>query len=186
MLRGVGMALVHGRMASAEKEAALDAFRRCEAMVLVSTTVIEVGVNIPNASIMVIENADRFGLAQLHQLRGRVGRGGQQAWCFLSTGKAAPDSVGRLKVMTETTDGFKVAEADLMHRGPGEFLGARQSGMIDMHVMRYLKDVKLLSDVDNAVREVTGKCRSWPVNAKQLLAAALGRFERKLEGIVFN
>jgi len=102
-----------------------------------------------------VENAERFGLAELHQLRGRVGRGGQQAWCFLSTGKAAPDSVGRLKVMTETTDGFKVAEADLLNRGPGEFLGARQSGIIDMHVMRFLKDVKLLADVDKAVREVS-------------------------------
>ncbi len=183
-LHGVTMALVHGRMQASDKDAALDSFRRAEAMVLVSTTVIEVGVNIPNASIMVIENADRFGLAQLHQLRGRVGRGGQQAWCFLSTGRAAPDSISRLKVMTETTDGFKVAEADLAQRGPGEFLGARQSGMIDMHVMKYLKDVKLLADVDAAVREL-GK-PEHAAEYEQLLEAARVKFERKVEGIVFN
>lgn len=184
-LKGVGTALVHGRMSSEDKAAALDAFRRGEAKVLVSTTVIEVGVDIPAASIIVVENAERFGLAELHQLRGRVGRGGQQAWCFLSTGKAAPDSIGRLKVMTETADGFKVAEADLANRGPGEFLGMRQSGMMDMHVMRYLRDVKLLADVDRAVREV---CES-PALAEergQLLDAARAKFEKKLEGIVFN
>jgi ATP-dependent DNA helicase RecG len=185
VLRGMGMALVHGRMDSPSKAAALDAFRSGAAKVLVSTTVIEVGLDIPNASTIVVENAERFGLAELHQLRGRVGRGGQQAWCFLSTGKASPDAVGRLKVMTETTDGFKVAEADLMNRGPGEFLGARQSGMVDMHAMRYLRDVKLLADVDAAVREV---CEN-PALARekeQLLAAARERFEKKMEGIVFN
>lgn len=183
-LRGVGMALVHGRMSAVDKEAALDAFRRQEAMVLVSTTVIEVGVNIPNASVMVVENADRFGLAQLHQLRGRVGRGGQQAWCFLST-RAAADSVARLKVMTETTDGFRVAEADLEQRGPGEFLGARQSGMIDLHVMKHLKDVKLLADVDQAVREVM----EWPEfleERNRLMEAAKAKFGKKIEGIVMN
>ncbi len=184
-LHGVGMALVHGRMRAVEKDAALDSFRRGEAKVLISTTVIEVGVNIPNASIMIVENADRFGLAQLHQLRGRVGRGGQRAWCFLSTGAAAADSVERLRVMTETTDGFKVAEADLMHRGPGEFLGARQSGMIDMHVMRHLRDVKLLSDVDRAVREVAEN-PAFAREYKRLLEAARARFERKMEGIVLN
>jgi ATP-dependent DNA helicase RecG len=185
LLRGVGMALVHGRMSAAEKDAGLEAFRVGSVKVLVSTTVIEVGVNIPNASIMIVENADRFGLAQLHQLRGRVGRGGQRAWCFLSTGAASPDSVERLRIMTETADGFKVAEADLEHRGPGEFLGARQSGMIDMHVMRYLKDVKLLSHVDRAVREVSEKPELSGERAR-LMEAARDRFERKLEGIVLN
>ena len=185
ILKGIPMALVHGRMTAPEKEAALQAFRSDEAKVLVATTVIEVGVNIPNASIMVIENADRFGLAQLHQLRGRVGRGGQQSWCFLVCGKAAPESQARLKVMTDTSDGFRVAEADLENRGPGEFLGARQSGMIDMHVMRYLKDVKLLADVDRAVRELS----DLPELAEErdrLMLAARARFERKLEGIVLN
>ena len=184
-MKDVGMALVHGRMTGPEKEAALEAFRRNEAQVLVSTTVIEVGVNIPNASNMVIENAERFGLAQLHQLRGRVGRGGQQAWCFLCAGQAAPDSLGRLKTLCETNDGFKVAEADLLHRGPGEFLGTRQSGMIDLHVMRALRDVKLLADVDAAVRELSEKPDLAMERAK-LLAAARARFAHRLEGIVLN
>jgi len=184
-LAAVGSALVHGRMKPEEKAAALDAFRSGQAKVLVSTTVIEVGVDIPAASVIVIENAERFGLAELHQLRGRVGRGGQQAWCFLSSGKAAPEAVNRLKVMTETTDGFKVAEADLANRGPGEFLGARQSGMMDMHVMRYLRDVKLLADVDKAVREVCEK-PELADEREQLVKAAKSKFEKKMEGIIFN
>lgn len=183
-LRGVPMALVHGRMSAAEKDAALDAFRRNEARVLVATTVIEVGVNIPNASIMVIENAERFGLAQLHQLRGRVGRGGQQSWCFLTCAKAAPESLSRLKVMTQTTDGFKVAQADLDNRGPGEFLGTRQSGLIDLHVVQSLKDVKLLAEVDAAVRELSAP--HLKVEKEALCAAARQRFERRMDGIVFN
>ncbi len=184
LLRGVPMALVHGRMSAAEKDAALDAFRRNEARVLVSTTVIEVGVNIPNASIMVIENAERFGLAQLHQLRGRVGRGGQASWCFLLCAKAAPDSLARLKVMTETADGFRVAQADLENRGPGEFLGTRQSGLIDLHVMRSLKDVRLLSEVDAEVKGLDQPQREDERRA--LMQAARQRFEHRLEGIVFN
>ncbi len=185
VLRDVGVALVHGRMSAAEKEAALEDFRQNRTQVLISTTVIEVGVNVPNASIMVIENAERFGLAQLHQLRGRVGRGGQQAWCFLCAGQAAPDSLGRLKTLCETNDGFKVAEADLQHRGPGEFLGTRQSGMIDLHVMRALRDVRLLADVDAAVREVT----DTPALADErvhLMEAARAKFARKLEGVILN
>ena len=117
--------LVHGRMRPADKDAVIAAFARGEVDVLVSTTVIEVGVNVPNASVMVIENAERFGLAQLHQLRGRVGRGGGQAWCFLM---AEPNE--RLRTLTQTNDGFLVAQKDMELRGPGEILGTRQSGAI--------------------------------------------------------
>ena len=122
-LQGLRVGLVHGRMKSAEKDAALDAFRRGEMDVLVSTTVIEVGVNVPNATVMVVENADRFGLAQLHQLRGRVGRGAAESWCFLMA-----DSNEKLKTMTLTNDGFEIARKDMELRGPGEVLGYRQSG----------------------------------------------------------
>jgi ATP-dependent DNA helicase RecG len=120
-LRGLRVGLVHGKMKSQEKDAALDAFRRGELDVLVSTTVIEVGVNVPNATVMVVENADRFGLAQLHQLRGRVGRGSQESWCFLMA-----ESNEKLKLMTATNDGFEIARKDLELRGPGDVLGFRQ------------------------------------------------------------
>jgi ATP-dependent DNA helicase RecG len=184
-LRGVGAALVHGRMPSGEKAAALEAFRAGEAKVLVSTTVIEVGVDVPNASVIAVENAERFGLAELHQLRGRVGRGGQQAWCFLCPGRETPESEDRLRILTETSDGFKVAEADLGLRGPGEFLGMRQSGMADMQAMRYLRDVKLLAEADRAVREVC-EDPALSLERERLMAEARERFERRMEDIVFN
>lgn len=184
-LRGVGTALVHGRMPPEEKAAALEAFRAGEAKALVSTTVIEVGVDVPGAAVIAVENAERFGLAELHQLRGRVGRGGQQAWCFLCPGRETPESAERLRILTDTADGFKVAEADLNLRGPGEFIGMRQSGMADMRAMRYLKDVKLLAEADHAVREV---CEDPALSAERvrLTAAARERFERKMEDVVFN
>lgn len=122
-LSTVRVGLAHGRMKGAEKDAVLEAFRSGELDVLVATTVIEVGVNVPNATVMVIENADRYGLSQLHQLRGRVGRGSEESWCFFM---AEPNE--KLRTMVETNDGFKIAEKDLEMRGPGELLGTRQSG----------------------------------------------------------
>ena len=134
--------LVHGRMKPADKEAALEKFRTGQADVLVSTTVIEVGVNVPNASVMVIENAERFGLAQLHQLRGRVGRGSDEAWCFLM---AEPNE--RLKFLASTTDGFKIAQRDMELRGPGDLFGTRQSGTITFGVGSMAGDTQLLKTV---------------------------------------
>jgi ATP-dependent DNA helicase RecG len=121
--------LVHGRMKPADKQLVMDAFSRGETHVLVATTVIEVGVDVPNASLMVIEHAERFGLAQLHQLRGRVGRGSAASVCVLMyQSPLGPIAKERLRIMRETTDGFEIARRDLHIRGPGEFLGARQSG----------------------------------------------------------
>jgi len=121
--------LVHGRLAPADKAAVMDGFTRNEIQLLVATTVIEVGVDVPNASLMVIEHAERFGLAQLHQLRGRVGRGSTASVCvLLYSGPLSQTGRERLKTMRETTDGFEIARRDLEIRGPGEFLGARQSG----------------------------------------------------------
>lgn len=137
--------LLHGRMKSNEKETIMTSFKRRDLHVLVSTTVIEVGVDVPNASVMVIENAERFGLSQLHQLRGRVGRGADQAYCFLMASyKQSEESRFRLKVMEETDDGFVIAEEDLKLRGPGEFLGTKQSGMPDFRLAQIVRDDHLL------------------------------------------
>ena len=120
--------LLHGRMKAAEKDAVMGAFRDGDLQVLVSTTVIEVGVDVPNATIMVIMNAERFGLAQLHQLRGRVGRGSEKGYCILVSDTKSEESQARLKLMATTANGFEIAEEDLRQRGPGELLGLRQHG----------------------------------------------------------
>ena len=142
--------LIHGQMKGAEKEAAMAAFARKEADVLVATTVIEVGVDVPNATLMVIEDADRFGLSQLHQLRGRVGRGGHQSYCILTSHNKNSDTLARLKALCKTTDGFRIAEEDLKMRGPGDFFGARQSGMPVFRVANLSMDLQLLKDAQAA------------------------------------
>ena len=140
--------LVHGRMKPAEKQAVMDAFSAGEVRLLVATTVIEVGVDVPNASLMIIENAERLGLSQLHQLRGRVGRGSEKAACVLMY-KAPPGELARerLKVMRETTDGFRIAERDLELRGPGEVLGTRQTGMLRFRIADLGRDADLLERI---------------------------------------
>jgi len=143
--KGYSIGLVHGRMKSEEKDAVMSRFKAGEHQLLVSTTVIEVGIDVPNATVMVIEHAERFGLAQLHQLRGRVGRGQSESFCFLlAQYTPADESIRRLRVMVETNDGFKIAEADLTFRGPGEFLGTRQSGLPDFRVANIVRDSRIL------------------------------------------
>jgi len=144
------IALIHGQMKAAEKEAAMASFARGEADVLVATTVIEVGVDVPNATLMVIEDADRFGLSQLHQLRGRVGRGGAKSYCILTSQNRNPDTLGRLKALCKTTDGFRIAEEDLKLRGPGDFFGSRQSGLPTFRVANRSMDLQTLKDAQNA------------------------------------
>jgi len=141
--------LMHGKLKPQEKDEVMDMFRDRQYDVLVSTTVIEVGVDVPNATTMIIENADRFGLAQLHQLRGRVGRGSDQSYCFLITESKAQQTRERLEILTKTNDGFVVAEKDLEIRGPGEFLGYRQSGLPDLILADLVNDATILEDARN-------------------------------------
>ena len=171
--------LVHGRMKAKDKDAVLEKFRAGEADVLVSTTVIEVGVNVPNATIMVIENAERFGLAQLHQLRGRVGRGAYESWCFLM---AEPNE--RLKFLTSTNDGFLVAQKDMELRGPGELFGTRQSGSIAEGVSLYGSDAELLKCTHDLARELLADPESD--DARAVIALAKARFADRLNGIAAN
>jgi len=127
-----------------EKDAAMDRFRRGEVQVLVSTLVIEVGVDVPNATVMMIEHAERFGLAQLHQLRGRIGRGAEKSTCLLLAEPKTEEAEQRIRVMCETTDGFRIAEEDLRLRGPGEFFGTRQHGMPELAIGNIVEDYDLL------------------------------------------
>ena len=143
-LAGLRLALLHGQLPAKEKEPVMESFRRGEIDVLVATTVIEVGVDVPNATVMIVEDADRFGLSQLHQLRGRVGRGGGASWCFLFADPQTPDSQERMAAMAASTDGFLLAEKDLEIRGSGEVFGERQSGFSDLKLARIPRDEELV------------------------------------------
>jgi ATP-dependent DNA helicase RecG len=140
------VAIVHGKMKPEDKDYEMSRFVRGEAHIMVATTVIEVGVNVPNATVMVIESSERFGLAQLHQLRGRVGRGAEQSYCILMTGdKLSSEGKKRLQTMCETNDGFVIAEVDLEIRGPGDIMGTQQSGIIDLKIADLARDGQILT-----------------------------------------
>ena len=142
--------LVHGRMKAKDKEAAMAAFARGETHILVSTTVVEVGVDVANATLMIVENADRYGLSQLHQLRGRVGRGKHQSWCVLVSDNRSPETRARLKVLVNTADGFRIAEEDLKLRGPGDFFGRRQHGLPALRMADLNTDTRVLKEARDA------------------------------------
>jgi ATP-dependent DNA helicase RecG len=139
-LAGLRVGLLHGQLPSKVKEAVMEEFRAGALDVLVATTVIEVGVDVPNATVMIVEDADRFGLSQLHQLRGRVGRGAAESWCFLFADPTTPDGEERMDAMAKSTDGFLLAEKDLEIRGAGEVFGERQSGFSDLKLGRIPRD----------------------------------------------
>ena len=158
LLRNFSIGLLHGRLKPAEKQRVMEAFAGGTLDVLVATTVVEVGIDVPNATLMMIENADRFGLTQLHQLRGRVGRGVHRSVCVLIPGPGAtPEARGRLQVLTRTEDGFEIAEADLALRGPGELWGVRQSGLPRLRMADLARDAALLDEAHTAARSVVAR-----------------------------
>ena len=155
--RGYTVGLMHGKMRSADKKKVMESFSNGETQLLVSTTVLEVGVDVPNAVIMVIENAERFGLSQLHQLRGRIGRGQYKSTCILITDAKNDTAQRRMKVMETTTDGFKIADEDLKLRGPGEFFGSRQHGLPEMKIADMLEDRSTLEETQRAAKEIMAR-----------------------------
>ena len=181
---GVGVSLVHGKMKPAEKDFQMQKFASGETKVLVATTVIEVGVNVPNASVMIIENAERFGLSQLHQLRGRVGRGAELSYCILmSKHQIGQETKKRLGIMTETTDGFLISEADLKLRGPGDMEGTQQSGIaFSLKVSNLARDGQIVSQArDAAMRLLDGKMLLAPQGIAVLNAELQRRFSRSID-----
>ncbi len=165
----IAVGLMHGRLGSDEKEAVMQRFKEGAIKILVSTTVIEVGVDVPNATVMLVEQAERFGLAQLHQLRGRVGRGAAQSYCILVTEKMNDTARQRIRTLVDSTDGFYIAEMDLKLRGPGEFFGTRQSGLPSLRVANILRDPDIL---EAARREAVAFIANPPSEEELRLAVA--------------
>jgi ATP-dependent DNA helicase RecG len=171
------ISIVHGKMTPQEKEASMRLFREGHAHILVATTVIEVGVDIPNASVMIIESAERFGLSQLHQLRGRVGRGADQSYCILmSPDKLSKEAAMRIEVMIRTNDGFEIAETDLQLRGPGDIEGTLQSGIpFDLRIANLGKDGQIIEYVRNIAEGILEKDPLLEDNRNLVLRSELKR-----------
>ena len=176
------IALLHGQMKAAEKEAAMASFAWGEADVMVATTVIEVGVDVPNATLMVIEDADRFGLSQLHQLRGRVGRGKAKSYCILTSHNRNPETLQRLKALCKTTDGFKIAEEDLKLRGPGDFFGSRQSGLPAFRVADLSFDLATLKQAQQASADWIDRAGTAETAEAKALRQRIGELFTRAEG----
>ena len=180
LLQDVACSLLHGRMSSSEKEKVMRDFVEGKTSVLISTTVIEVGINVPRATMMIVEDADRFGLAQLHQLRGRVGRGADRSYCVLLHNESSSRISERLRVLSQTNDGFVIAEQDLILRGPGQFLGYRQHGLPEMKMANLADDMEILEEARRAGMEL--------MNDPQEAAAMTGQLEERYErffGVLF-
>ena len=170
---------LHGKMKASQKNEIMEKFSKNEINVLVSTTVIEVGVNVPNATVMMVENAERFGLAQLHQLRGRVGRGGFQSYCIFVSGNKSKKTKDRLEILNKTNDGFKIAEEDLKLRGPGDFFGVRQSGDFDFGIADIYTDAKVLKSASEAAGEVLDKDPELELEENRFLAEKVSEYTVK-------
>jgi ATP-dependent DNA helicase RecG len=165
------VSIVHGRMKSEARDYEMGLFASGKTQILVATTVIEVGVNIPNASVMVIESAERFGLSQLHQLRGRVGRGADQSYCILMSGdKVSKESRTRMETMVRTNDGFEIAEVDLELRGPGDIAGTQQSGALNLKIADLAKDQQMLSAARELALEITDEDPNLSMEKHRIIA----------------
>ena len=178
--------LIHGRMKAAEKNDIMSAFEKNDLQVLVSTTVIEVGINVPNATVMIIEEAQRFGLSQLHQLRGRVGRGRDQSYCILIYKGSSDIMKQRMEIMNSTTDGFIIAEKDLLLRGPGEMFGLRQHGLPEFKIADLAKHLKIMELAQKDALGITEGRILNSVERAQLLEKVEKKFHKKLEEIALN
>jgi ATP-dependent DNA helicase RecG len=174
-LKGLRLGVLHGQMKTDEKHAVMTDFRDRRLDVLVATTVIEVGIDVPNATVMVIDNAERFGLSQLHQLRGRVGRGSELSHCILISDAAGETSAARIKAMTETNDGFEIAEMDLQLRGPGEFFGTRQHGLPEFKLADVTNEMELLQRAKEDALALLGKDSKLASPENRPLRAALAK-----------
>ena len=165
------ISIVHGKMKSADKDYEMHRFAKGETQIMVATTVIEVGVDISNASVMIIESAERFGLSQLHQLRGRVGRGAEQSYCILMTShKLSNDSKIRLETMVNTNDGFEIAEVDLKLRGPGDLMGTQQSGVLNLKIANIVKDKDILTQARYYAKKILSSDPNLGQNDHQVLS----------------
>jgi ATP-dependent DNA helicase RecG len=178
------LSIVYGKIKAAEKEFEMQRFVKGETQIMVATTVIEVGVNVPNASVMIIENAERFGLSQLHQLRGRVGRGAEQSYCILmSKEKLSPEGRIRLNTMVKTNNGFEIAETDLQLRGPGNIEGTQQSGLLDLKVADLTADQELLMQARKCVEDIFAVDPQLAAPENQILNLA---FQTKNAGLSWD
>ena len=182
VLRGINTAFIHGRMKPVEKEAIMGDFAAGKIAVLFSTTVIEVGVNVPNATLMVVENAERYGLAQLHQLRGRVGRGTEQSYCALMLANDSDEARERLEILTESDDGFYLAEQDLRLRGAGQLFGLKQHGLPDLHIADILRD----TDIIVQARKMAQECVKNKEGREQIKKLVQMQLDERFQGIFNN
>jgi len=170
------ISIVHGRMKAEDKDYEMERFVKGETHIMVATTVIEVGVNIPNASVMIIESAERFGLSQLHQLRGRVGRGADQSYCILMTGtKLSAEAKTRLGTMVRTNDGFEIAEVDLKLRGPGDLMGTQQSGVLNLKIADVVRDRDILQTARYHALRILNEDPGLNLEKHQLIKTAYSR-----------
>lgn len=185
-LKDISVGLLHGRMKPDEKDEIMNRFKNKEIDVLVSTTVIEVGINVPNATIMVVENADRFGLAQLHQLRGRVGRGSEKSYCILVSSMETNEAINRMKIMQELSDGFKIAEKDMESRGTGEFFGTRQHGLPELKLADIFADAKILKITNELSKKLVSSGAIYTKELEKLKKEVENKFDQKKEQVALN
>ena len=175
---------IHGKMKNNEKQEIMDKFYKGEIDILISTTVIEVGINVPNATIMIIENAERFGIAQLHQLRGRVGRGSDKSYCVLVSDSKSNKSKERLNTMVKYSDGFILSEKDLEIRGTGDFFGTRQHGIPDMKIANLYKDIEILKQVQKSSINLYKKDPLLTSSVNKLLKEKISQFFNNMDNTV--